>query len=243
MARTIKDLKIKIFLDGASIEDLKKFSGLDYIRGFTTNPTLMKKAGITDYAKFIELVMPLVKGKPVSFEVISDDFKEMRSQAINLSKFGENIYVKIPITNTRGISSLPLIDDLTQHKVKINVTAIMTLKQIEGVVKALTAKTAVILSVFAGRIADTGVDPVPLFQAARKILKNSKQIELLWASPRELLNIFQAEQVGCDIITVLPDILSKAHLIGYDLDNFSLDTVKMFYNDAISLGLKLDGKG
>lgn len=237
--RTIKDLRIKIFLDGARTEDLKNWAGLDYIKGFTTNPTLMQKAGVVDYDKFINEALPLVKGKPISFEVISDDFNQMKAQAINLSKFAENVYVKIPVTNTKGDSSLSLIDDLTQSGVKINVTAIMTLKQIENLAKVLTKKTPVILSIFAGRIADTGIDPVPTFKAGRKILKDFKNIELLWASPRELLNIFQAEEVGCDIITVSPEILAKVHLIGYNLNSFSLDTVKQFYNDAVSSGLKV----
>ena len=236
---TIKDLKIKIFLDGAGIDDLRALGSLGYIRGFTTNPTLMRKSGIVDYEKFVREVLPLTKNKPVSFEVISDDFDQMRSQAIKLSKFGSNIYVKIPVMNTKGVPSLPLIDDLTRKGIKINVTAIMTLGQIADLAKVLTQKTPVILSVFAGRIADTGVDPVPIFKTARKILKNFKNIELLWASPRELLNIFQAEEVGCDIITVLPEILAKLHLIGCDLNDFSLETVKQFYNDAVSSGLAL----
>lgn len=236
---TIKGLRIKLFLDGARIEDIKAFSGLEYIKGFTTNPSLMKKAGVVDYAKFVEEALLLAKGKPISFEVISDDFDQMKAQAIKLSKFGDNIYVKIPITNTKGDSSLPLIDDLTRSGLKLNVTAIMTLRQIEGLAGVLSDKTRIIISVFAGRIADTGVDPVPVLREARRILKDFKNAQLLWASPREVLNIFQAQEAGCDIITILPELLSKMHLVGYRLEDFSLDTVKMFYNDALSSGLKL----
>lgn len=236
---TINDLKIKIFLDGAGIGDIKKMAWLEYIKGFTTNPTLMKKAGVVDYEKFANELLPLTRGKPISFEVISDDFNEMKDQAVKLSKFGDNVYVKIPITNTKGISSLSLIDDLTQSAVKVNVTAIMSFKQIQDLTKALSPKAPMILSVFAGRIADTGIDPVPIMRECSNLLKSFENVELLWASPRELLNIFQAEGIGCDIITVLPEILSKAHLIGYDLNNYSLDTVKQFYNDAVSSGLAL----
>ncbi|MCM8795317.1 MAG: transaldolase [Candidatus Omnitrophica bacterium] len=240
--KKIKDLKIKIFLDGASIEDLRRFADLDYIKGFTTNPTLMKKAGVINYQKFIEEALPLVKQKPISFEVISDEFEEMRAQAISLSKFASNIYVKIPVMNTKGISTASLIADLTEEGIKINVTAMMTLEQIEDLARVLSKKTPIIFSIFAGRIADTGVEPVLIFKKARKILKDFKNIELLWASPRELLNIFQAEAAGCDIITVTAEILAKFHLIGYDLNKFSLDTVRQFYQDAISSGLKIEDK-
>lgn len=237
--KTIKDLKIKIFLDGATIEDFERFGDLYYIKGFTTNPTLMKKAGVVDYDNFMRETLLLVKGKAISFEVISDDFNQMRAQAIKLSKLGKNVYVKIPVTNTKRESSVSLIDDLMQQGIKINVTAIMTLKQIEDLAKVLPKKTPLIFSVFAGRIADTGIDPAPIFEQGRKILDGFKNVELLWASPRELLNIFQAEEAGCDIITVSPEILAKFHLVGYNLNSFSLDTVRQFYNDAVSSGLKL----
>jgi len=236
---SVKDLKIKIFLDVAKTEEFKAYSDLEYIKGFTTNPSLMKEARVVDYENFIKEVLPLVKRKPISFEVISDDFEEMERQAIKLSKFGENIYVKIPITNTRSAPSIPVIEDLIHRKVKTNVTAIMTIAQIENLSMVLDKKTPVILSIFAGRIADTGVDPAPIFKQARQLLKGFRNVELLWASPRELLNIFQAQEAGCDMITILPEILAKIHLIGYDLGNFSLDTVKMFYNDAVSSGLKI----
>lgn len=235
----IENLKIKIFADGANIEDFKRFSNLPYIKGFTTNPSLIKKAGIVNYEKFIKEVLPVIKRKPISLEVISDNFDKMRQEAIKLSNFGENIYVKIPIMNTTAESSIFLIDDLNTRSIKVNVTAVMTLKQVESIVKVINKTTQVIISIFAGRIADTGVDPVSIIKEARKIVKDFANIELLWASPRELLNIFQAEEAGCDIITVLPEILNKIHLIGYDLNRFSLDTVKMFYNDAVSSGLKI----
>jgi transaldolase len=237
--RTIKDLKIKIFLDGAGIDDIKKMAGLGYIKGFTTNPTLMKKAGVTNYEKFLNEILPLAKEKPISFEVISDDFNEMRAQAIKLSKFGDNVYVKIPITNTKGVSSLPIINDLTQSAVKVNVTAMMNLRQVQDLIRIVNPKAPMILSVFAGRIADTGIDPVPVMKECHNLLKSFKNAELLWASPRELLNIFQAEDAGCDIITVPPEILAKLKMIGYDLNNYSIDTVKQFYNDAVSSGLAL----
>lgn len=237
--RALKELKIKIFLDGAGIEDIKKMAGFDYIKGFTTNPTLMKKAGVLDYQKFVRDLLPLTRGKPVSFEVISDDFSEMRAQAIKLSKFGENVYVKIPITNTKGEPSLSLIGDLTQSGVKVNVTAMMNAGQVSDLINAATPKAPMVVSVFAGRVADTGIDPVPVMRECRNLLRDIKNIELLWASPRELLNIFQAEDAGCDIITVMPEILTKARLIGYDLNSYSLDTVKQFYNDAVSSGLSL----
>jgi transaldolase len=235
----IKKLKVKIFFDGAKLEDLKAYAPLDYIKGFTTNPSLMKKAGVTEYEKFVKEALPLTKGKPISFEVISDEFPEMKKQALKIASLGENIYVKIPVTNTKGESSVKLIDELTTKGVKINITAIMTLGQIKELLPAIRKKTPVVVSVFAGRIADTGIDPVCVMKEARGMLKGLKNAELLWASPRELLNIIQADEVGCDIITVVPDVLVKLKLIGYDLRSFSLDTVKMFYNDAVSSGLRI----
>lgn len=237
--KRIEDLRVKIFSDGANIDDFKELGKLPYIKGFTSNPTLMKKAGITDYVSFIEEVLPIIEGKPISFEVIGDEFNEMKRQAKKLSSFSNNIYVKIPIMNTKGESSVPLISELVKSGVKVTVTAILDLRQVENVAKVLDTKTSAIVSVFAGRIADTGIEPVPIMKQAKEILKDLPNVELLWASPRELLNIFQADEVGCDIITVLPNILRKLRLVGYDLWEFSLDTVKMFYNDAILSGLKL----
>lgn len=235
----MKDLRIKIFADSASIEDIRMFSEIKYIKGFTTNPSLLKKAGVVNYELFIKEALSLIQDKPISFEVISDDFDQMKKQAVKLSNFGRNVYVKIPIMNTSGISSANLISDLLALEVKVNVTAVMTLKQIEDLAKILKRKKPVIISIFAGRIADTGVDPVPIIKKAREILKERENVELLWASPRELLNIFQAEEAGADIITILPELLKKIRLVNYDLHNFSLDTVKMFFNDAVSSNLKI----
>lgn len=235
----IEDLKVKIFADGAKIEDFKALGSLPYIKGFTTNPSLMRKAGVTDYEGFIKEVLPVVGDKPISFEVIGDDFDEMKRQAMKLCKFGENIYVKIPIMNTKGESTVPLVGELAQNGVKVNVTAIMTLVQVTDLSKVLVDRVPAVVSVFAGRIADTGIDPIPVMKQCREILNANKDAELLWASPRELLNIFHAEETGCDIITVLPEIIKKLSFVGYDLHNFSLDTVKMFFNDAVSSGLTL----
>lgn len=236
--KTIQDLRVKIFSDGAKIEDFKALSAQAFVKGFTTNPSLMNKAGVKDYAQFIEEVLPIVKEKPISFEVFSDDFKEMKRQALKLRGLGGNIYVKIPITNTKGESSLPLIKELTHGGMKINVTAILTLKQVEQVAAVLHAETPSVVSVFAGRIADTGIDPIPVMKQSKALLKSLLRAELLWASSRELLNIFHAEEAGSDIITVPPDLLKKISFIGYDLKQFSLDTVKMFYTDAVSSGFQ-----
>lgn len=236
----IDELRVKIFSDGANVGDFKRFRDIPYIKGYTTNPTLMKKAGVTDYEGFIREVLPIVNGRPISLEVISDEFADMRKQAIKLSGFGDNVYVKIPITNTAGESSIPLVGDLTHSGVKVNVTALLALEQVEKAAKVLTDGEPAIVSVFAGRVADTGVDPVPLMKEARGLLIDCPKTELLWASPRELLNIFDAEEAGCHIIAVLPEILDKLHLTGYDLKEFSLDTVKMFYDDAVKSGLSLD---
>ena len=199
----------------------------------------MRKAGVTDYEAFVKEVLPVVGDKPISFEVIGDDFEEMKKQATKLSGYGENIYVKIPIMNTKGESSVPLVGELVKNGVKVNVTAILTLKQVEELAKVMTYGVPSVVSVFAGRMADTGIDPLPVMKQAHEILKGIKGAELLWASPRELLNIYHAEEAGCEIITVLPDILKKLNLVGYDLHTYSLNTVKMFYNDAVSSGLKL----
>lgn len=236
--KTIQDLRVKIFSDGAKIEDFKSLSTQSFVKGFTTNPSLMNKAGVKDYAKFIEEVLPIVKEKPISFEVFADDFKEMKRQALKLNGLGGNIYVKIPITNTKGESSLALIQELARGGVKVNVTAILTLDQVAQVATVLQAETPSVVSVFAGRIADTGIDPIPVMKKAKAILKDLRQAELLWASSRELLNIFHAEESGCDIITVPPDLLKKLNFVGYDLKQFSLDTVKMFYTDAVSSGFQ-----
>jgi transaldolase len=237
--KRIEDLKIKIFSDGAMLEDFRQMVKQPYIKGFTTNPSLMKKAGVTDYGKFIKDVLSIIQGKPISFEVICDKCNDMKQQAKRLASFGENVYVKIPITNTLGESSAPLVDELTHEGIKVNVTAMLTLDQVKDVARALKGGAPAVVSIFAGRIADTGIDPVPVMMEAKKILKDAPNAELLWASPREILNIFQAEEAGCDIITVAPETLKKIGTVGYDLKKFSLDTVKMFFDDGISSGLKI----
>ena len=210
------------------------------ISGFTTNPTLMKKAGITDYALFAKEVLTLIKDKPISFEVFSDDFREMEQQALTIASWGENVYVKIPVTNTRGESSVALVKRLTEAGVKVNVTAIMTLAQVQEVLPALKNTPGAYVSIFAGRIADTGLDPLPIMKQAMKMLLDYPNVELIWASPRELLNIIQADDIGCHVITVTNDILKKLVTLGKDLNEYSLDTVKMFFNDATSAGFTLE---
>ena len=209
------------------------------IRGFTTNPTLMCKAGICDYMTFAKEVLSVIPDRPISFEVFSDDFDEMEQHALTIASWGNNVFAKIPVTNTHGQSSAPLIRQLSRKGVKLNVTALMTLQQVEEVKKALEVCPAGFVSVFAGRIADTGRDPVPMMRDAVQILSDYRQLELIWASPRELLNVFQADAVGCHVITATSDILSKMTLVGKDLDEYSLETVKMFRDDALKAGFVL----
>jgi len=210
-----------------------------FIKGLTTNPTLMKKAGIKDYEAFAKDILLEVKDKSISFEVFSDDLDEMEKQALKIATWGENVYVKIPITNTKGIPTYSLIKKLSDKGVKVNVTAIMTLEQVRDVVLNLNHSVPSYVSVFAGRIADTGVDPVPLMSAAVQITSMNSKAEVIWASPRELLNVFQADEIGCQIITVTNDILKKLELVDYNLSTYSLDTVKMFYNDALAAGYNI----
>ncbi|EEQ12383.1 Transaldolase [Yersinia mollaretii ATCC 43969] len=210
-----------------------------YIKGLTTNPTLMKKANITDYRVFCKDILTHIKDKPLSFEVFSDDFAEMERQAMEIASWGDNVYVKIPVTNTKEETCYALVKKLGAQNVKMNITAMMTLTQVREVVASLNPHVPSYVSVFAGRIADTGRDPVPMMAAAVEMLKVAPAAELIWASPRELLNIFQADQIGCHVITVTNDILKKLSLVGYDLSAYSLDTVKMFYNDAVAAGFKL----
>ncbi|MDB2659540.1 transaldolase [Luminiphilus sp.] len=235
----VSDLTVKIFADGADKNGMLEMYAKEHIKGLTTNPTLMKKVGITDYRAFCKDILVTVTDKPLSFEVFSDDFDEMERQALEIASWGENVYVKIPVTNTKGQACYSLVETLVQHRVKVNVTAIMTLEQVQHVVDVLDPDVPSYVSVFAGRIADTGVDPVPLMKNAVSILKAKPAAELIWASPRELLNIFQADEIGCHVITVTNDLLKKLTLVGYDLDEYSLDTVKMFYNDAVSAGFSL----
>lgn len=237
--KIIEALKVKIFADGADKAGMLEMYAKPFIKGLTTNPTLMKKAGLTDYRAFCKDILVSIKDKPLSFEVFSDDFAEMERQAMEIASWGKNVYVKIPVTNTKRETCYALVKKLAAQKIKLNVTAIMTLTQVRDVVAALNPDVPSYVSVFAGRIADTGRDPVPLMAAAVEQLKVAPAAELIWASPRELLNIFQADQIGCQVITVTNDILKKLSLVGYDLDDYSLDTVKMFYNDAVAAGFKL----
>jgi len=237
--KRIEDLKVKIFADGADRAGMLEMYSKSYIKGLTTNPTLMKKAGINDYRAFCKDILSEIKDKPLSFEVFSDDFGEMERQAVEIASWGRNVYVKIPVTNTKKESCFALVKRLGEQKVKLNVTALMTMTQVRDVVAVLNPCVPSYVSVFGGRVADTGLDPVPLMAAAVAMLKAAPAAELVWASPRELLNIFQADAVGCQIITVTNDILKKLSLIGYDLETYSLDTVKMFYNDAVSAGFSL----
>ena len=237
--KKIEQLKVKIFADGADKAGMLEMYEKPFIKGLTTNPTLMKKAGITDYRAFCKDTLTSIKDKPLSFEVFSDDFSEMERQALEIASWGENVYVKIPITNTKQEACYDLVKRLAAKEVKLNVTALMTLDQVKNVVASLDPNIPSYVSVFAGRIADTGYDPVPMMAEAVNILKAVPASELIWASPRELLNIFQADDIGCHVITVTNDILKKLSLVGYDLDQYSLDTVKMFYKDAVDAGFKL----
>ena len=235
----IENLNVHIFADGADKVGMLEMYAKPYIKGLTTNPTLMKKAGISDYRAFCKDILSHIKDKPLSFEVFSDDFAEMERQAMEIASWGDNVYVKIPVTNTKQETCYALVKKLGIQKVKMNVTAIMTMTQVRDVVAALNPNVPSYVSVFAGRIADTGRDPVPLMAAAVEMLKVAPAAELIWASPRELLNIFQANTIGCHIITVTNDILKKLSMVDYDLGRYSLDTVEMFYNDALSAGYKI----
>jgi transaldolase len=235
----INNLKVKIFADGANKRDMIEMNSKSFIKGLTTNPTLMKKEGITDYREFCRDILLTIKKKPISFEVFSDDFIEMEKQAVEISSWGNNVYVKIPITNTKQEPCYEVVEKLSKLGIKLNITAIMTLSQVKKIVSFLQPNVPNYISVFAGRIADTGVDPEPLMAEAVEILKLVPASELIWASPRELYNIFQADRIGCHIITATNDILKKLNLIDYDLEKYSLDTVKMFYSDAVDAGFKL----
>lgn len=236
---SVKNLHVKLFADGADLAGILEMAAQPYIAGFTTNPTLMRKAGIADYAAFAHEVLGHIIDRPISFEVFSDEFDEMERQAQLIASWGENVYVKIPVTNTRGESAVPLISRLSALGVKLNVTALMTTEQVGIVAAALGGQTAAYVSLFAGRIADTGRDPVPMVVEAVNMLRATPKIELIWASPRELLNVFQADTSGCHIITATNDILKKLPGTGKDLTAFSLETVKMFRDDALAAGFSL----
>ena len=238
--KTLLDLPIKIFADGADREGITALYQKSFIRGLTTNPTLMRKVGISDYAVFARQILEVVKEKPISFEVFSDEFPEMRRQARTISQWQKNVYVKIPITNTRGDSAVPLIKELAAEGVQLNVTAVLTKAQVAAVADVLSPEVPAVVSVFAGRIADTGVDPVPVMKESLKLLSGLPSAELLWASVREVLNIFQAAACGCHIVTVPHDILAKViKLGGMELGALSLDTVRMFRDDAVAAGFNL----
>ena len=237
---SLNDLKVQIYADGADKVGILDLYAKPYIKGLTTNPTLMKKAGITDYEAFAKDILQRVTAKPISLEVFSDDFVEMKRQALKINSWAENVYTKIPITNSLGESSIPLIKELASAGVKLNITALLTLKQVAEVATVLNPKVPSVVSVFAGRIADTGVNPMPLMLAAGALLQDQPKAELLWASVREVINVFQADECGAKIVTVPHDILAKlTKMHGMDLTELSLNTVKMFAKDAASAGFKL----
>jgi len=233
---SVDGLKIKIFADGADLKAMEEAAANPLIKGFTTNPTLMRNAGVNDYKGFALKALQLVPNRPISFEVFADDFASMEDQALEIASWGKNVYVKIPITNTKGDCSEALIATLSNAGVKLNVTAILSLRQVERVAAAIAPNMAAVVSVFAGRIADTGRDPVPIMAEALNILRDRPKAELLWASPREVLNIFQGDEIGCHIITVTHDHLKKLALTGRDLEDYSLETATMFYRDATLAG-------
>ena len=233
------ELKVKLFADGADINGMLEMYKNPLIKGFTTNPTLMKKAGVTDYENFAKEILSVIDDKPISFEVFSDDFEEMEVQALKISRWGENVNVKIPITNTKGESSAEIIKRLSNKGVKINVTAMFLIEQLEEVAPLLSNGAGGYVSIFAGRIADAGVDPVPIMKKAVEILRDFSNVELIWASPRELYNVVQANEIGCHIITATNDILKKLPLLGKNLRVFSLETVRMFYKDALNAGYSI----
>jgi len=238
-APSVQRLRVKIFADGANLENMLGLYRDPRIAGFTTNPTLMRNAGITDYRAFAHEVLAAIPDRSISFEVFSDELDEMERQAREIASWGEHVYVKIPVSNTRGEDTGPLIRTLSRAGVKVNVTALMTLEQVRQTADALAGGAPSYISVFAGRVADTGRDPVPVMAACVEALRPYPQCELIWASPRELLNVFQADAIGCHIITVTPDVLKKLSLVGKDLDEYSLDTVKMFRSDAVAAGFSL----
>jgi len=236
---SLDTLNVKIFADGADRDGMREMYSKPYIQGFTTNPTLMKKAGITDYKAFAQEILQAIPDRPISFEVFADEFSDMEHQALEINSWGENVYVKIPVSNTRQEMAYELIERLSGADVHLNVTAIMTLEQVQHVAEALKNGPESIVSVFAGRIADTGLDPVPIMQEALIMLDVAPKAELLWASPREVLNIYQADRIGCHIITATNDLIRKLALGGKDLSEYSLETVQMFYNDAQRVGYTL----
>lgn len=236
---SVAKLKVKIFADGADRASMLEMNEKPVIQGLTTNPSLMRKAGVTDYEAFARDILGVIKKKPISFEVFSDEFDEMERQAMKIASWGENVYVKIPVMNTKTQSACPLIKQLAARGVKLNVTAMMTAMQVREVVANLDPSVPSYVSVFAGRIADTGRHPLPVMKESVAIAARNPLCEVIWASPRELVNVFEADSIGCQVITVTPDIIKKLSLVGYDLDAYSLDTVKTFYKDAVEAGFKI----
>jgi transaldolase len=238
--KTLSDLRVKIFADGADIDGILEMYNKHFIRGFTTNPTLMRKAGVSNYVEFAQDILKVIRDRPVSFEVFSDELMEMELQARIISSWGANVYVKIPVSNTSGEPNYHLVHRLSRSGIQVNVTAVTTLEQVRNIATAVQNGAPSFVSVFAGRIADTGRDPVPLMKESLELLNDSPEAELIWASPRELFNIFQADAIGCHVITVTNDILKKLDGIGRDLSDVSLDTVKMFRRDAVAASYRLD---
>jgi transaldolase len=233
---SINDLKVKLFADGADLEGMVKMASLSHISGLTTNPTLMKKAGITDYTKFAREVLGEISLKPISFEVFSDDVEEMKIQGEKIASWGDNVYVKVPITNTRGETTESVVRHLSDKGIKVNVTAVMTHGQLQSILEALNPEVSSYISVFAGRIADTARDPINVMKQCLETIATNVNSELIWASPRELLNVFQANDIGCHVITATNDILKKLDLVGKNLEEYSIETVQMFFQDAKSSG-------
>jgi transaldolase len=236
----ISTLRVKIFADGADLVGMKEMYANPNIKGFTTNPTLMRKAGIKDYGLFAREVIQAIPDRPISFEVFADEFDVMEKQALEIASWGKNVNVKIPVTNTKNQFTGPVIERLSKAGVCLNVTAVMSLDQVRNITDCLASETSAIISVFAGRIADTGIDPLPLMAEAVEIMSEKPKLELIWASPRELLNVFQADLIGCHIITATNDILKKLALVGKDLEEYSLETVEMFYKDAKAAGYDIN---
>jgi len=230
----LMEFKIKMFADGADLEEIRIFAQNSLVAGFTTNPTLMRKAGIDDYIRFSRQALEIVFPKPISFEVFSDDLQEMTEQARTISDWGTNVYVKIPVTNTTGVSTTEILSQLSSEGIKLNVTALTTLAQVQEVMSSLVPSVPAIISVFAGRIADTGLDPIPIMTQAKRVIESNQYVELLWASPREILNLVQAEDMNCDIITMTSDLWKKIPGLGKDLTQLSRETVKMFFDDAVA---------
>ncbi len=235
----LRALRVKVFADGASLDDFRRLAADPLISGFTTNPTLMRKAGVEDYRAFALALLSEVTEAPVSLEVVADEFQAMERQAREIASWGDNVFVKIPITNSRGESSAPTLSRLAASGVQLNVTALTTVAQVRTALDAVAGGSAAVVSIFAGRVADTGRDPVPVVREAKLLAAAAGNVEILWASPREVLNIFQADEAGCDIITVTADLLAKLSIVGKDLDQYSLETVRMFLDDAVSSGYQI----